>query len=74
MCFASSFNRINGYLNTAICAILFMVTSLGLAIMYTRSRTGTVMDSLPLADEFSVSDVPAPVSDQAVPEQTPAEK
>jgi preprotein translocase subunit SecG len=59
---------------TAICAILFMVTSLGLAIMYTRSRTGTVMDSLPLADEFSVSDVPAPVSDQAVPEQTPAEK
>lgn len=59
---------------TALCAILFMVTSLGLAIMYNRSRTGTVMDSLPLSEEVPVFDVPATVPDQAVPEQPLAEE
>ena len=59
---------------TTICAVLFMVTSLGLAIMYNRGRTETVMDNLPLSEEVPVSDVPVIVPDQAVPEQPPAEE
>ncbi len=59
---------------TTICAVLFMVTSLGLAIMYNRSTTGTVMDTLPLPEEAPLSEAPSAAPEPAAPEQLQAEE
>ena len=50
---------------TAMCAVVFMVTSLGLAILFTQGTESTVMEDVPVTGE-------AP--ETAVPEsQTPSE-
>lgn len=33
---------------TTVCAIVFMLTSLSLAVLFTRGSSGTVMDTVPL--------------------------
>ncbi len=52
---------------TTICAITFMVTSLGLAILFTRGRTSSVLEELPAAEQTAPIAAPAaaPASDQA---------
>ena len=52
---------------TTICAITFMVTSLGLAILFTRGRTSSVLEELPAAEQTAPIAAPAaaPDSDQA---------
>ena len=59
---------------TTVCAILFMVTSLGLAIMYNRSTTGTVLDTLPPPEEAPLSETPSALPEPVAPEQLPAEE
>ncbi len=48
---------------TTICAITFMVTSLGLGIMFTRGTTSSVLEELPAAEQAAPE--AAPASDQA---------
>ena len=51
---------------TTICAITFMVTSLGLAILLTRGTTSSVLEELPAAEQAAPIPAPeaAPASDQ----------
>ncbi len=48
---------------TTLCAITFMVTSLGLGIMFTRGTTSSVLEELPAAEQAAPE--AAPASDQA---------
>ena len=50
---------------TTICAVLFMLTSLSLAIMMTRSTTGTVLEGIPQPEE-------APLESTTEPSTAPA--
>jgi preprotein translocase subunit SecG len=53
---------------TTVCAITFMCTSLGLAILYSRQSATTVMDQVPAAEETTTSPVPAvPAETQPTP-------
>ena len=46
---------------TTICAITFMVTSLGLGILFTRGTTSSVMEELPASEQAA----PIPASEAA---------
>ncbi len=52
---------------TTICAITFMVTSLGLGILFTRGTTSSVMEELPASEQAAPipASEAAPASDQA---------
>ena len=53
---------------TTVCALVFMVTSLGLAILFTQGTDSTVMENVPVAEEASETAVPesdTPPSDTA---------
>lgn len=51
---------------TAVCAVTFMVTSLGLAILYTQGTDSTVMEDMPQTEGVPV--IPeAAVPDSATP-------
>ncbi len=52
---------------TTICAITFMVTSLGLGILFTRGTTSSVMEDFPAAEQSTPIPAPeeAPATDQA---------
>ena len=52
---------------TAICAIIFMLTSLSLAIMYTRGSSGTVLEGIPVPEEI-------PLESTTEPSTVPAEQ
>ena len=67
---------------TTICAITFMVTSLGLGILFTRGTSSSVMEELPAAEQAEPITAPeeslpsdaAPAADQApAQEASPAE-
>lgn len=66
---------------TTICAILFMITSLGLAIMFTQDSDTTVMETIPQSGQTSaepdaaepaVADEP-PASTESETEESPAD-
>jgi preprotein translocase subunit SecG len=48
---------------TAVCAVIFMVTSLGLAILFTQGTESTVMEDVPVTGE-----APETPPAEAVPE------
>ncbi len=51
---------------TAFCAIIFMLTSLSLAIMFTRGSSGTVLEGIPQPEQ-------APLEESTTePSETPA--
>ena len=61
---------------TTICAITFMVTSLGLGILFTRGTTSSVIEELPAAEQAGPIPAPeaGPASDQAPEaEESPAQ-
>ena len=43
---------------TTLCAVIFMVTSLGLAILFTQGTESTVMEDVPVTGEAPASAVP----------------
>lgn len=45
---------------TTLCAMIFMVTSLGLAILFTQGTESTVMEDVPVTEEATDTAVPAP--------------
>ncbi len=65
---------------TTVCAVIFMVTSLTLAIMFTRGSSGTVLEGMSLPEEVPVelpidpSTAPAeqPVAEQPASEESGA--
>ncbi len=62
---------------TTICAITFMVTSLGLGILFTRGTTSSVMEELPAAEQAAPIAAPeeSPPSDTApAADQPPAQE
>ena len=60
---------------TTICAITFMVTSLGLGILFTKGTTSSVLEDSPAAEQAAPIAAPeaAPPSDQAPAEAEPKE-
>ncbi len=62
---------------TTICAITFMVTSLGLGILFTKGTTSSVLEDSPAAEQAAPIAAPeaAPPSDQApAADQEPAQE
>ena len=62
---------------TTICAITFMVTSLGLGILFTKGTTSSVLEDSPAAEQAAPIAAPeaAPSSDQApAADQEPAQE
>ena len=63
---------------TTLCAITFMITSLGLAILFTQGTTSSVMEELPAAEQSPLEldpEAAPPAADQAPPaDQAPAEE
>ena len=55
---------------TTICAILFMLTSLGLSIMFSRGTDSTVLDTLPAGEQPAVQQPSAEPAEPAVPSGT----
>ena len=55
---------------TTLCAMIFMVTSLGLAILFTQGTESTVMEGVPVAEEATETAVPESETPpaEAVPE------
>ena len=54
---------------TTVCAVIFMVTSLTLAIMYTKESSGTVLEGMSLPEEVPVEspiDLSTPPAEQPV--------
>ncbi|UCF37976.1 MAG: preprotein translocase subunit SecG [Acidobacteriota bacterium] len=56
---------------TTAAAITFMITSLGLSIMYTQDSTSTIMDSVPAAETTTEQAAPAPPAE--APSEQPAQ-
>ena len=54
---------------TTICAVIFMVTSLTLAIMFTKGSSGTVLEGIPLPEEVPVE---LPIDLSTAPAEQPA--
>ena len=52
---------------TAMCAVVFMVTSLGLAILFTQGTESTVMEDVPVTGEAPETAVP----ESRTPSETP---
>ena len=62
---------------TTICAVIFMVTSLTLAIMFTKGSSGTVLEGIPLPEEVPVElpiDLSTAPAEQPVAEQPASEE
>lgn len=47
---------------TAICAVLFMITSLGLSIMYSTGKSSTVMDEVAVPAATTTTEEAAPAA------------
>jgi preprotein translocase subunit SecG len=58
---------------TTICAVLFMVTSLGLSITYIRGSKGSLMQSAPAASTPAAT-APAPAAPEKTPQSTPPQQ
>ena len=54
---------------TTVCAVIFMVTSLTLAIMFTRGSGGTVLEGMTVPEEVPIE---TPIDPSAAPAQEPA--
>ena len=54
---------------TTVCAVIFMVTSLSLAIMFTKGSSGTVLEGIALPEELPVE---LPIDPSTVPAELPA--
>lgn len=60
---------------TTVCAVIFMITSLALSIMFSRAPSSTIMESVPFPEEIPVesttepSSVPTEEPSQAAPEE-----
>lgn len=54
---------------TTVCAIIFMVTSLTLAIMFTRGSSGTVLEGMSSPEEAPIE---SPIEPSAAPVPEPA--
>ncbi len=52
---------------TTFCAIIFMLTSLSLAIMFTRGSSGTVLEGIPQPEEVPLESTTEPSNTSAVP-------
>ena len=62
---------------TTICAVIFMVTSLTLAIMFTKGSSGTVLEGIALPEEVPVElpiDLSTAPAEQPVAEQPASEE
>ncbi len=57
---------------TTVCAVIFMVTSLTLSIMFTRESSGTVLEGIALPEEVPLESPIDPST--ALPEQPSAEE
>ena len=53
---------------TTVCAVIFMVTSLTLAIMFTRGSSGTVLEGMALPEELPVE---SPINLSTAPAEEP---
>ena len=53
---------------TTACAIIFMVTSLGLAVIYNKQTSGSVMEGVPVST--APAPAPAPQAEQPKPQET----
>ena len=53
---------------TTVCAVIFMVTSLTLSIMFTRGSSGTVLEGVALPEELPVE---LPLDPSTVPAEQP---
>jgi len=53
---------------TTVCAVIFMVTSLTLAIMFTKGSSGTVLDGVSLPEEVPVE---LPIGPFTIPAEQP---
>lgn len=54
---------------TTVCAVIFMVTSLTLAIMFTKDSSGTVLDGMSLPEEVPVE---SPIDLSTAPAELPS--
>ena len=54
---------------TTVCAVIFMVTSLTLAIMYTKESSGTVLEGMSLPEEVPVE---SPIDLSTAPAELPS--
>ncbi|TDI16012.1 MAG: preprotein translocase subunit SecG [Acidobacteria bacterium] len=54
---------------TTVCAVIFMVTSLTLAIMYTKESSGTVLEGMSLPEEVPVV---SPIDLSTAPAELPS--
>jgi preprotein translocase subunit SecG len=54
---------------TTVSAVVFMVTSLTLAIMFTRGSSGTVLEGIDLPEEVPIE---SPIDPSTVPAEQPA--
>ncbi len=53
---------------TTVCAVIFMVTSLTLAIMFTKDTSGTVLEGMSLPEEVPVE---SPIDPSTAPAEQP---
>ena len=54
---------------TTVCAVIFMVTSLTLAIMFTKDSSGTVLDGMSLPEEVPIE---SPIDLSTTPAELPS--
>ncbi len=55
---------------TTVCAVIFMVTSLTLAIMFTKDSSGTVLEGMSLPEEVPVE---SPIDLSTAPDEQPVD-
>ena len=59
---------------TTVCAVIFMVTSLTLTIMFTKDTSGTVLEGMSLPEEVPVeSPVESPIDLSTAPAEQPVD-
>ena len=56
---------------TTVCAVIFMVTSLTLAIMFSQRSSGTVLDGIALPEEVPIE---SPIDPSTVPAEQPSDE
>lgn len=57
---------------TTACAIIFMMTSLGLAVLYNKQTSGSVMEGVPVSQTPAQTPPPAQANPQTAPAQQAA--